>query len=237
MFLDSDDFSVRLKYFMKKKKRTALSIAREIGVTKSAVTNWSNGIRFPKDEERLIKVSKILNVNFIDLFTNSNSNRKEITIDELKNNFGNYIDHIPNVTLPSNLKKVTFNHGYPSANKIVMENNMQNAEHIFIDKLMLSTEYQEQELKAVVMVNDAMSPYLKHGDVAIYYPSTSYTVKGKYVINSTDGLEIISIEKLKKCGSLVLRPENPTYSTETFAKDEQDLVEFVGMVVGRVLRS
>jgi len=237
MFLDSDNFSVRLKYFMKKKKITALSIAQEIGVTKSAVTNWSNGIRFPKDEKRLIKISKILNINFIDLFANSNSNRKEITIDELKNNFGNYIDYIPNLTLPSNLKKITFNHGYPSANMIIMENNMQNAEHIFVDKLMLSKEYQDQELKAVIMLGDAMSPYLEHGDVAIYCPSNSYTVKGKYVINSTDGLEVVSIEKLKKCGSLVLRPDNPTYSTETFAKEEQDLIEFVGMVVGRVSKS
>lgn len=237
MFLDSDNFGVRLKYFMKKNKKTALSIAQDIGVTKSAVTNWSNGIRFPKDEERLIKISEILNVNFIDLFTNSNSNRKKITIEELKNNLDHYIDHIPNITLPSNLKKVLFNHGNPTTNKIVMENNMQNAEHIYIDKLMLPKEYQEAELKAIVMVNDAMTPYLKHGDVAIYSPTTSYSVKGKYVINSADGLEITSIEKLKKCGSLVLRPENPIYSTETFSKEEQDLVEFVGIIIGRILKS
>ena len=102
---------------------------------------------------------------------------------------------------------------------------------------MLSKEYQEAELRAIAMVNDAMTPYLKHGDVAIYSPATSYSVKGKYVINSADGLEIISIEKLKKCGSLVLKPENPTYSTETFGKEDQDLIEFVGMVVGRVSRS
>ena len=182
-------------------------------------------------------IADILDCSELDLLENSKEKIRKVVNNELKNNFGNYIDHIPSVTLPSNLKKVKFNHGYPSANKIVMENNMQNAEHIFIDKLMLSKEYQEQELKAVVMINDAMSPYLNHGDVAIYTPSTSYTVKGKYVISSTDGLEIISIEKLKKCGSLVLRPENPTYSTETFAKDEQDLVEFVGMVVARVSRS
>ena len=182
-------------------------------------------------------IADILDCSELDLLENSKEKIRKVVKNELRNNFGNYIDYIPNLTLPSNLKKITFNHGYPSANMIIMENNMQNAEHIFVDKLMLSKEYQDQELKAVVMIGDAMSPYLEHGDVAIYCPSNSYTVKGKYVINSTDGLEVVSIEKLKKCGSLVLRPDNPTYSTETFAKDEQDLIEFVGMVVGRVSRS
>ena len=230
-------FSKKLKYHISKMGFNTVSLGEKMNMSAGAIGFWQNGSRFPKSPETIERLMTILNINAIDLFSNTQENKKKITIDELKNNFVNYIDHIPSVTLPSNLKKVKFNHGYPSANKIVMENNMQNAEHIFIDKLMLSEEYQEQELKAVVMINDAMSPYLKHGDVAIYTPSTSYTVKGKYVISSTDGLEIISIEKLKKCGSLVLRPENPTYSTETFAKDEQDLVEFVGMVVGRVLRS
>lgn len=222
---------------MKLKKKTALSIAESIGVTKSAVTNWSNGLRFPKDEERLIKVSEILEVNFIDLFKNSVKNREKITIEELKNNLDTYLDYIPTNTLPQTIKKIAFKHGNPTANKIVMENSMQNATHIYIDKLMLPKEYQEAELKAVIMIGDAMSPYLEHGDVAIYSPIGAYSVKGKYVINSADGLEVVSIEKLKKCGSMVLKPENNTYSTETFSIDEQDLVEFVGLLIGRILRN
>ena len=238
MFLDSDNFSVRLKYFMKKNKKTALSIAQEIGVTKSAVTNWSNGIRFPKNEERLIEISETLNINFIDLFTNGNSNRKKITIDELKNNLDNYLEYLPNTTpLPQAIKKVTFNHGYPSTNKIVMENDMQNAEHIYIDKITLPKEYQEKELKAVAIVGDAMYPCLKHGDVAIYNPVTEYKGKAKYVINSADGLEVTNIEKLKKCKSLVLKPSNPIFSKETFSPKEQDLIEIVGIVISIISRN
>lgn len=229
-------FGVKLKSLMDEKKLNSIQMAEKIDKTSSSIRHWCNGVSFPRYAE-IIRLSDFFNVMIIDFFPNPKENRKKIVIEELKNNLNHYIDHIPNIDVPPTLKKVLFNHGYPSTNKIVMENSMQNAEHIYIDKLMLSKEYQEQELKAVVMVNDAMSPYLKHGDVAIYHPSTAYTVKGKYVINSADGLEITSIEKLKKCGSLVLRPENPTYSTETFALSEQDLIEFVGMVVSRVSKN
>jgi len=212
---------------------------KEIGVNlkKDAVDSYRKGVVQSPNLKSLMYTAERCNVTIVDFFENRKDIKKKIAIEELKNNLDHYLDHIPNIDIPPTLKKVLFNHGYPSTNKIVMENNMQNAEHIYIDKLMLPKEYQETELKAVVMVNDAMSPYLKHGDVAIYTPTTHYSVKGKYVINSADGLEIISIEKLKKCGSLVLRPENPTYSTETFAPNEQDLVEFVGMVIARISRN
>ena len=230
-------FHNRMRYFMTKKKMTNEYISSIIGVTKGAVTHWSNGKRFPKEEKHIVAIANILGVTILDLFPDSAEAKEKITIEELKNNFNNYIDYIPQIDIPPTLKKVLFNHGYPSTNKIVMENSMQNAEHIFIDKLMLSHEYQEAELRAVIMLGDAMSPYLEHGDVAIYYPTKQYSVKGKYVISSSDGLEIISIEKLKKCGSLVLRPENPTYSTETFSKKEQDIIEFVGLVIGRISKN
>lgn len=229
-------FHENLKKIIDKRGLNTVSFGKIMEVSAGAVGFWQNGARFPKAEtiERIIEE---LEITAIDLFGDIDQQKNKITIGELKNNIDAYLDYIPSAPLPSNLKKVLFNHGNPTTNKIVMENNMQNAEHIYIDKIMLPSEYQEAELKAIVMVNDAMTPYLKHGDVAIYSPTTSYRVKGKYVINSADGLEITSIEKLKKCGSLVLRPENPTYSTETFSKEEQDLVEFVGMVVARVSRN
>jgi SOS-response transcriptional repressor LexA len=201
---------------------------------KDAVDSYRKGVVQTPNLKALIHTAKMCNVTIIDFLEERNEIKKKITIQELKNNIDKYIEHIPNITLPPNIKKVLFNHGYPVTNKIVMENSMQNAEHIYIDKLMLSTEYQEEELRAIIMIGDAMSPYLEHGDVAIYHPSNSYSVKGKYVISSIDGLEVISIEKLKKCGSLVLKPENPIYTTETFSTKEQDIIEFVGLLVGRI---
>ena len=36
-----------LKYYLNKSGDTAKNIAEELGVTRAAVTNWSNGIRSP----------------------------------------------------------------------------------------------------------------------------------------------------------------------------------------------
>ena len=183
-------------------------------------------------------LADILDCSELDLLENSKEKIEKVIKRELKNNLETYQEYLPNIIpLPSTLKKVTFNHGYPSTNNIVMENNMQNAEHIYIDKLTLAKEYQEQELKAVIMIGTAMQPCLKHGDVVIYSPVTHYTVKGQYVISSTDGLEVINIEKLKKCGSLVLKPSNPIFTTETFAPNEQDIIEFIGIVVNTISKT
>jgi transcriptional regulator with XRE-family HTH domain len=182
-------------------------------------------------------IAHILDCSELDLLENSKEKKEKVVLDELKNNLDTYIKYLPNTApIPQSIKKVTFNHGYPSSNKIIMENDMQNAEHIYIDKITLPLEYQEKELKAVAIMGTAMQPCMNHGDVAIYYPVTEYQGKSKYVINSADGLEVTNIEKLKKCKSLVLKPSNPIFTTETFSTKEQDLIEFVGIVVSTIAR-
>lgn len=61
-------FADNLKRFMKQNKLTANEIAEQLGLTRAAVTNWSNGIRFPKDDETIKALAKILRVGVDDLF-------------------------------------------------------------------------------------------------------------------------------------------------------------------------
>ena len=231
-------FHRRMRHFMTQKKITNEYISNIIGVTKGAVTHWSNGKRFPKEEKHITSIAEILEVTVLDLFPNSDKSRKKIAIEELKNNFDQYIDYIPNNPLPSTLKKIPFDHGNPTNNKIILENRMEKAEYIFVDKLMLSREYQESNnLKAVAIIGDSMEPCLSHGDVVIYSPTKSYMGKGKYVLQSSTGLEVASVSKLRKENTLVVSSDNATYPTETFNEDELDLLEFIGFVIGSIRRS
>lgn len=61
-------FGENLKFLMKKNKTTAQEIADRLEVTRGAITNWSNGIRFPKDEETIKNLASILRVPVENLF-------------------------------------------------------------------------------------------------------------------------------------------------------------------------
>ena len=79
-----------LKYYLNKSGDTAKNIAEELGVTRAAVTNWSNGIRSPKDaaqynalSDRMgIPVDKLLDDTFLEdheiaeLFSDDIKNKK-----------------------------------------------------------------------------------------------------------------------------------------------------------------
>ena len=231
-------FHERFKYFIGLSGLKQKDIAKKLNVTDGAVNKWKDGSRFPKDEQRLLRISEILGIKIVDLFPNSKQTRNEIVKEELKNNIDNYIDYIPNNPLPSTLKKIPFDHGNPTSNRIILENSMENATHIYIDKLMLSKEYQQsKELKAVAIIGDSMEPCLSHGDVVIYTPTNHYMGKGKYVLQSSTGLEVASVSKLRKENTLVVSSDNPTYPTETFNQNELDLLEFIGFVIGSIRRS
>lgn len=62
-------FAENLKKFMKNNKITAAEIAEKVGLSRGTVTHWSNGLRFPGDEETIKEVAKILRVSIDDLFT------------------------------------------------------------------------------------------------------------------------------------------------------------------------
>lgn len=63
-------FADNLKKLMKQNKITAAEIAEKVGLSRGTVTHWSNGVRFPGDEETIKKVAKILRVSVDDLFAN-----------------------------------------------------------------------------------------------------------------------------------------------------------------------
>lgn len=61
-------FGENIKFLMRKNKITAQEIADRLELTRGAVTNWSNGIRFPKDEDTIKNLASILRVPVEDLF-------------------------------------------------------------------------------------------------------------------------------------------------------------------------
>ncbi|MDO9304613.1 MAG: LexA family transcriptional regulator [Sulfuricurvum sp.] len=64
-------FAENLKKYMKQNNITAAEISEKLDITRAAVTNWSNGIRFPKDDKRIMALASILRVGVEDLFNDS----------------------------------------------------------------------------------------------------------------------------------------------------------------------
>lgn len=235
-----ETFGRKLKKYMDSKKLNSISFGNIIGKTSANIRHWCNDKAHPRSNE-LINIADFFSVTILDLFPNSEENRAKITIEELKNNLDNYIDHIPTVTLPSTIKHIPVTHGYPTmpttnTNKIVMENSMNNLNKIYIDKRMINKTYQDYNLEAVVVVGDSMTPYLNHGDVAIYYPTKTPIGAGKYVLNTPHGIEVKSVTFLST-GDIQLNTENQSFANETIKKEDVDTIEFFGIVVGRILKS
>lgn len=230
-------FSENLKYNISKKGFNTVTLGELINVSAGAVGFWQKGSRFPKKAETIESLIEALNITAVDLFNNPNENKKKITIEEIKKNFDNYIDYIPNINIPPSLKQIELTKGYPtlSVNKTVTEQSMQNVNHIYIDKRMIEKTYQEEQLKAVVMVGDSMQPYLQHGDVAIYYPTPKFIAPGKYVLQTPHGLELKSVSFLRN-GKMQLKSENESYPTELVETQDIDAVEILGLVVGRIVK-
>ena len=232
---EESKFHSRMKYFMKNHKITAEQISSKLDITKGAVTHWSNGIRFPKNDLVISEIANILKVNIVDLFQNSKKNREKIVNEELKNNPEEYLHLIPNA-LPPILKHIPITKGYPTLNKIVEEQSVPYVNKIYIDKRMIAKHYQEEELEGMVVVGDSMSPYLNHGDVAIYCPNQEPKGSAKYVINTPHGLEVKSLTFLTT-GDLSMKTENPAFEDELIKKEDVDTIEILGLVVGRILKS
>jgi len=230
-------FGETLSNLMDKYNYNSIDVSNILGNSSAAVRHWKNGVSHPKAND-LEKIADIFKVTTVDLLPNAKETRKRITLEELSKNFDNYRDEIPLTTLPSTLKTIKITQGYPTSNDIIEEESMNygNAKKIYIDKRMIEKTYQEEELEAVVMVGDSMEGYLSHGDVGIYYPTSSFIGSGKYVINTSDGLEVRSIARLIT-GELSLSSNNANYPTETVPKENEDLVEFLGLIIGRILKS
>ena len=64
---------LRIKEILKEKKITALSLAENVGMAQPSMSNIVNGKVMPS-VETLEKISKALDVSFVDLFEHPNEN-------------------------------------------------------------------------------------------------------------------------------------------------------------------
>lgn len=87
----NDVFADKLKFYMKANDITGKTLAQKIGVTEGAVNKWANGIRFPKDEHRIINITNILGITIADIMPDTLRQRELITKQELSLNWDKYL--------------------------------------------------------------------------------------------------------------------------------------------------
>lgn len=86
----NNNFSDKLKFYMKINNISGKSFAEKIGVSPSAINKWTNGSRFPNSEYKISQIADILNISVVDLLSNTLSQRDMIIKQELKTNFEKY---------------------------------------------------------------------------------------------------------------------------------------------------
>ena len=232
------------KYFSKLVKKngfTSKSLSEKLAlfgikIGKDSIDGYrKNSVKTP-NLLVLDKTASLFGVTLIDFMEDRRETRARIVNEELKNNPEEYLHLIPNA-LPPILKHIPITKGYPTlANKTIEEQSVHYVNKIYIDKRMIAKHYQEEELEGMVVVGDSMSPYLNHGDVAIYCPQKEPKGSAKYVINTPHGLEVKSLTFLTT-GDLSMKTENPAFEDELIKKEDVDTIEILGLVVGRILKS
>lgn len=70
---DSIQFTQNLNGFLKKDKKSVASVAKKLGINKSTLHNWQNGV-LPQGLPSLLKVARYFNVSVNDLIFGKEKN-------------------------------------------------------------------------------------------------------------------------------------------------------------------
>ena len=67
-------FAKNINYYLELNNKTRSELANDLGIAKTVVSSWCNGINFPR-ADKIMLLSEYFNVNFIDFFTEKKSDK------------------------------------------------------------------------------------------------------------------------------------------------------------------
>ena len=226
-------FSENLKKYRKISGMTQEELANKINIllnsnyTKNNVQSWERGVN-PKIDV-ISAIAEIL----------------EITEQYLFDDSENIIDFIVRKRIPD-LKdiiektvKIPLFNGYVGAGSGGIINNFDN-KFMYVDSSTIKKKYENETVLALTVIGDSMEPYVYQDDIILFTPIKADEINrsdGKYIIETINGTMVKNL-KFNCNGDIIISSCNKAYSDEIIKSNEsQELLEILGLVVGRILKS
>lgn len=227
-------FSELLKKYRKLGNLTQGQLASQLSIflgyeiKPTNVQSWERGIN-PK-LEIITSIAEILKVPVQFLFDDSKETINQIVKKEMPN-FKNVIDHT---------KEISLLDGYCGAGSSADVNNLRVMESLYVDNYMIKKAYRDEDIKALTIIGDSMSPYVNCQDIILFAPLNKgqYNLTdGKYIISTINGVMVKNLS-FRCNGDIIISSENKAYTDEIIkANETQEYLDIVGIVVGRILKS
>jgi len=136
--------------------------------------------------------------------------------------------------------KVPLLDGYVGAGSAGIIENIKVTEHLYVDIHSINKTYRHKSIKALEVIGDSMSPYVNSSDVILFTPLAKgqYNLTdGKYIIETINGIMLKNLS-FKTNGNIVISSCNPAYPPEEInSQESQEVIDILGIVVGRILKS
>jgi len=213
-----------------KQSELADSINELIGTDIKSVniSSWEQGTN-PKIEI-IDAIADILDIPVQYLFDDSDS-----AINKIISNKAPELKEIVNHTL-----RVPILDGYVGAGSGGIIDAMKINEYVYVDSSSIRRKYVKDTIVAIPVIGDSMYPYVHDDDIILFHPLKEVTHKlndGKYVIQNINGIMVKNL-KFQCNGDIIISSCNKAYSDEIInANESQELLEILGSVVGRILKS
>lgn len=228
-------FGTNLREWRQKRKLTQADLASKLSdllgeeIRQINVGKWETGTN-PKIIV-IEAIAKVLDIPEQYLFDSKEEKLNKIMI-----------DYKPNINEAiNNTKRVALVDGYVGAGSGGLLNNINIKEFLYIDKYSINKRYKDQEVNAIEVVGDSMTPYVNDSDIVLYKPVEERLLinlhDGKYIIETANGLQVKNLS-FKSNGNIIISSENSAYPSEEIKKSEsQEFLCIRGIVVGRILKS
>jgi len=227
-------FEVQLRKYRKERSLTqgklAILLNNILGENFKAinVTSWEKGTN-PKTEV-ISAIAEILDIPEQYLFNDSKEAIKKIVSSE-----------IPDIRdLQNNTKKINLVDGYVGAGSASCIDCEDISSFLYVDNSIIKKGYTDKEIKALAVIGDSMSPYVEPDDIVLFseLEKGKYNCNdGKYIITTINGTMVKNLG-FRANGDIVISSCNKCYSDEVIKSNEsQEVLDIVGIVVGRILKS
>lgn len=237
-------FAEQLKKYRKLARLTQKEIADSLSnilnknYTNDNIQSYERGVN-PKIEV-IIAIAEILNIPEQYLFDDSDNTLDKLCSNVIKENPDRYKQKIMNdKELNRNVLKVPLIDGYVGAGSTGIIESIDISEYLYVDNHSIKKTYRNKEIKALEVIGDSMSPYVDCSDIVLFAPlgHGTHLIDSKYIIQTCNGIMVKNLS-FKTNGNIIISSCNPAYPPEEInSKESQEVLDILGIVVGRVLKS
>jgi len=150
------------------------------------------------------------------------------------------LSSFPKNNMIEDIIKVPLLDGYVGAGSSSIIENLKITDYIYIDIHSINKAYRNKSIKALEVIGDSMYPYVMSSDVILFTPleKGQYNLTdGKYIIETINGIMLKNLS-FKTNGNIIISSCNPIYPSEEInSKESQEVLDILGIVVGRILKN